>query len=99
MAYGFVDDDIASEFYDEFMALLERYRSRMAVPSDDELTEQILEGFDPKAPSMIRGVVMMVIEDKIDGDWSRSWHSWMPGTGMWTARGMAHDLFEYFTDL
>lgn len=98
MSFGFVDEQSADEFYGELGDLLDRYRSRMAGPSDEEIQDQILDGYDPTMPGVRTGVIMMVTEAKIDGQWHSAWRSYSPGTGMWAARGMAHDFLEWCTE-
>lgn len=99
MAYGFTDPDDAQPFYDELLALIDKHRPKMAGPDGDELDEQIAEGFEPDAPEMYDGVILMVITKKLDGNWVRSWHSYMPGTGIWAARGMAADFEEWIASM
>ena len=95
MPYGFSTEEVADEFYGKLNELLNSYEQHIARA---DLDAALPDGFVPDEPSIRTGIIIMVTERKLTGDWQTSWRSYMPGTNHWHVRGMADDYLAWISE-
>ena len=93
---GFVNEEDWHQFFMELEALFNKWKPKMA--GSENLTDDILDGFDPDSSRVIDGVLIIVAETDNNG-WTSVFRSYSPSTNFHAVMGLALDLLDWSRDI